>query len=55
MRFGSDRKHDTYENIKPNGQAVVSLVAPPDITVSIRGKARVAEERMEPVNTDAVI
>ena len=55
MRFGCDRKHDTYENIKRNGQVVVSLVAPPDIAVSIRGKARVAKERMELVNTDAVI
>jgi len=55
MRFGCDRKHDTYENIKRNGQVVVSLVAPPDIAVSIKGKARVAKERMELVNTDAVI
>jgi len=55
MRFGCDRKHDTYENIKRNGQVVVSLVAPPNIAVSIKGKARVAKERMELVNTDAVI
>ena len=55
MRFGCDRKHDTYENIKRNGKVVVSLVAPPDIAVSITGKARVAKERMELVNTDAVI
>ncbi len=43
MRFGCDRKHETYENIKRNGQVVVSLVAPPDNAVSIRGKARVAK------------
>ena len=55
MRFGCDRKHDSYENIKRNGQVVVSLVAPPDIAVSIKGKARVAKERTELVNTDAVI
>ena len=55
MRFGCDRKHDTYENIKRNGQVVVSLVAPPDIAVSIKDKARVAKEGMELVNTDAVI
>jgi len=55
MRFGCDRKYETYENIKRNGQVVVSLVAPPDIAVSIRGKARIAKERMELVSTDAVI
>ena len=44
MRFGRNRKHDMYENIKRNGQVVVSLVAPPDIALSIRGKARVAKE-----------
>jgi len=55
MRFGCDRKHDTYVNIKRNGRVVVSLVASPDISVSIRGKARVAKERTELVNSDAVI
>ena len=55
MRFGCDRKHETYENIKRNGQVVVSLVAPPDIAVSIKGHAKIAKERMELVNTDAVI
>ena len=49
------RKHETYENIRRNGQVVVSLVAPPDIAVSIKGHAKVAKERMELVNTDAVI
>ncbi len=43
MRFGCEQKHETYENIKRNGQVVVSLVAPPDNAVSIRGKARVAK------------
>jgi len=55
MGFGCDRKHQTYENIRRNGQVVVSLVAPPDIAISIKGHARVAKERMELVNTDAVI
>jgi pyridoxamine 5'-phosphate oxidase-like protein len=55
MRFGCDRKHETYENIRRNGQVVVSLVAPPDIAVSIKGHARIAKEHMELVNTDAVV
>ncbi len=55
LRFGCDRKHETYENIRRNGRVVVSLIAPPDVAVSIKGHARVAKERMELVNTDAVI
>ena len=55
MRFGCDRKHETYENIRRNGQVVVSFVAPPDIAVSIKGHAKIAKDRMELVNTDAVI
>jgi pyridoxamine 5'-phosphate oxidase-like protein len=55
IRFGCDRRHETFENIRRNGEVVVSLVAPPDIAVSIKGHARVAKEHMELVNTDAVI
>ncbi len=55
LRFGCDRKHETYENIRRNGKVVVSLIAPPDVAVSIKGHARIAKERMDLVNTDAVI
>src|SRR6266571_2995693 len=51
LRFGCDRKHETYENVRRNGKVVVSLVAPPDVAVSIKGHARVAKERMDLVNT----
>jgi pyridoxamine 5'-phosphate oxidase-like protein len=55
LRFGCDRKHDTYANIQRTGRAVVSLLAPPDIAVSIRGRARVKKEKMSLVNSDAVM
>ncbi len=55
LRFGCDRKHDTYANIRRNGQVVVSLIAPPDIAVSNKGYARVAKEKMDLVSTDAVV
>lgn len=55
LRFGCDRKHDTFANIRRNGRVVVSLIAPPDVAVSIRGHAKVAKEKMELVNSDAVV
>ena len=55
LRFGCDRKHDTYANIRRNGKTVVSLLAPPDIALSIRGRARVLKERMNLVDSDAII
>jgi uncharacterized pyridoxamine 5'-phosphate oxidase family protein len=55
LRFGCDRKHDTYANIRRNGKVMVSLVAPPDIALSIRGRAKVRKERMNLVDSDAVI
>ncbi len=55
LRFGCDRKHDTYANIRRNGHVVVSLIAQPYVAVSIRGHVRVAKERMDLVNTDGVV
>jgi flavin reductase (DIM6/NTAB) family NADH-FMN oxidoreductase RutF len=55
LRFGCDRKHDTYANIRRDGRATVSLVAPPDVAISIKGKAKVLKERMNLVDTDAII
>ncbi len=55
LRFGCDRRHDTYTNILRNSRVMVCLVAPPDIAVSISGGAKVAKERMDLVGTDSVI
>jgi hypothetical protein len=55
LRFGCDRKHDTYANIRRDGRVTISLVAPPDIAVSIKGKAKIFKERMNLVDSDAII
>jgi flavin reductase (DIM6/NTAB) family NADH-FMN oxidoreductase RutF len=38
LRFGCDRKHDTYANIQRTGRATVSMIAPPEVALSIRGR-----------------
>lgn len=49
LRMISLHYHDTYANLCRDGRVMVALVAPPNIAVSIRGRARVVRERM---NTD---
>ena len=46
LRLISARYHDTYANLCRDGRVMVALVAPSDIAVSIRGRARVVRERM---------
>jgi flavin reductase (DIM6/NTAB) family NADH-FMN oxidoreductase RutF len=46
LRLCSLRDHDTYANLCRDGRAMVALVSPPDIAVSVRGRARVIRERM---------
>lgn len=55
LRFASDKRNDTYANILRNGRATVSLIVPPDIAVSVRGRARVLKERMSLMETDAIL
>ena len=49
LRMISLHYHDTYANLCRDGRVMVAVVAPPNIAVSIRGRARVVRERM---NTD---
>lgn len=46
LRLISLRYHDTFANLCRDGRASVAVVAPPDISVSIRGRARVLKEKM---------
>jgi len=55
LRLGCDRSHQTFANIRRDGRATVSLVAPPDVALSIKGRARILKERMNLVDTDAII
>jgi hypothetical protein len=47
LRLACDRHHDTYANLCREGQVSVVLLAPPNIAVSIRGRARMVKERMD--------
>ena len=55
LRFGCGREHDTFANIVRDGRVVVSLLAKPNVAVSIRGRARVVKERMDLLDSDAVV
>jgi hypothetical protein len=46
LRLACNRHHDTYANLCRDGRAMVALLAPPNIAVSIRGRARVVKEEM---------
>ena len=46
LRLISLRHHDTYANMWRDGRVSVAVVAPPDISVSIYGSARVVREKM---------
>ncbi len=39
--------HDTYANVCRDGRVTVTVLSPPDIAVTIRGRARVVRERLE--------
>jgi hypothetical protein len=47
LRLCSLHVHDTYANLCRDGRVSVSLVSPPDVAVSVQGRARVVKERME--------
>jgi hypothetical protein len=49
------RYHDTFANLSRDGRVVVALVAPPDIAVSIRGRARVVREQMNADENAAIL
>lgn len=43
LRLCSLRNHDTYANLCRDGRVMVSLVSPPDLAVSVQGRARVVQ------------
>jgi hypothetical protein len=47
LRLCCNRHHDTYANLCRDGRAMVALLAPPDVAIGIRGRARVMRETME--------
>jgi hypothetical protein len=47
LRLTSWRGHDTYANLCRDGRVTVAVLAPPDISVSIRGQARIAKKCLD--------
>ena len=47
LRLACNQYHDTYANMCRDGWVSVALLAPPNIAVSIRGRARVVREGMD--------
>jgi hypothetical protein len=55
LRMISLHYHDTYANLCRDGRVMVALVAPPNIAVSIQGRARVVRERMNTHEHSAIL
>lgn len=47
LRFASLKQHDTYVNLLKDDRVVVAFVTPPNIAVSIKGRARVVKEKTD--------
>lgn len=47
LRLTSWRGHDTYANLCRDGRVMIAVLAPPDVSVSIRGLARVTKECLD--------
>jgi len=47
LRLACGNYHDTYVNLRRDGQVSVAVLAPPNIAVSIRGRARIVREQMD--------
>jgi hypothetical protein len=47
LRLCSMHGHDTYSNLRRDGRVIVTLISPPDISVSVRGRARLVKERLD--------
>jgi len=47
LRLACGNYHDTYVNLRRDGQVSVAVLAPPSIAVSIRGRARIVKGQMD--------
>jgi hypothetical protein len=55
LRFGCDRRHTTFENLAREPRVAVCVIAPPDVAISVFGRASVIRATMELLATDAVV
>ena len=55
LRFGCDRGHATFANLVRDPRVAVFIAAPPDVAVTIFGRAAIGKEAMELIPSDAVV
>jgi predicted pyridoxine 5'-phosphate oxidase superfamily flavin-nucleotide-binding protein len=55
LRLISLRYHDTFANLVRDGRVSVAVLAPPDISVSIVGRARVVKDEMDTSEHYAIV
>ena len=55
LRFIAHQYHDTLANLKRDPRCMVSMICPPDIAVSVRGRARIVEDPLSIDNNYALI
>jgi len=55
LRFISLRYHTTFTNLLQDDRVMVSMLAPPDVAVSVRGRARVARQHMHMDENYAIV
>jgi hypothetical protein len=46
LGLGCDRRHDTYANLCRDDRVTIAFLAPPEVAVSVLGRARVVREPM---------
>jgi hypothetical protein len=47
LRLCSWHGHDTYASLCRDSRVMVTLITPPDVAVSVKGRARVIKEKMD--------
>lgn len=55
LRFSSSRYHDTYLNLCRDNRVTVALLSPPNIALTVRGRARVIKESMDSYENGAIL
>lgn len=55
LRLACNNYHHTYANLCRDGEVSVAVLAPPNVAVSIRGRARVVKEEMAIAKDLAVV
>ena len=55
LRFSTSRGHDTYENIVRDGRVMICLIEEGNVAISIKGNARVYEEKLSVLEHCAII